>query len=311
MSAAQANKARSDSRDQIAYRLETGQWRQVAHGVYVVAGAPMALGTEGHDRLPGRARGYGRLPPQRAAALFGLAKAPSRTAGDHPARSERAVQGRDDLPRTARTGRTCVRKRIPCTSPTRTIVDCAAAGLVEGEALWDLVDSALCKKLMQPSRLVERQRAGLGGRPRRAAASPRTARTGARRLALGGTGGEPTGGELQRKLIEWGFPRAERQVEVVRRGREIRRPGRRRDPGTEGALRVRQRRAPRASLLARRRRPPGPHRGTGLDGGSVDRFDLRPSNTRLRTEAGTAVERCAKWSQARQCAQREPGLTAA
>jgi hypothetical protein len=48
----------------------------------------------------------------------------------------------------------CIRRRIPCTTPTRTVIDCAAAGLLEGEALWDLVDRALCRKLMQPSRLV-------------------------------------------------------------------------------------------------------------------------------------------------------------
>ena len=64
-----------------------------------------------------------------------------------------------------------MKDHIPCTAPVRTVVDCAE--VLEGDALCDLVDSALCRKLMQPSRLI-----------RAAEAALRRSR-GARRVAIG------------------------------------------------------------------------------------------------------------------------------
>lgn len=76
--------------------------------------------------------------------------------------------------------------------------------------MWDLVDSALCKKLMQPSRLI------------RASSEAWSVSRGRRRRHLerleraldvwrsGAPAGSPPEARLQRKLIEWGFPRAER-----------------------------------------------------------------------------------------------------
>lgn len=161
-------------------------------------------------------------------------------------------------------------------------MDCAAAGLVNGEALWDLVDSALCKKLMQPSRLVRAsQRAWEESR-------------GSRRVHLetleraldvwrsGAPAGSPPEARLQRKLIECGYPRAERQVEVFDEdGRLVARA----DVGIR-ELRILfeydsdEHHGPRFWLANDARQERIEELGWTVV--VVDRFDLRPSNTRLK-----------------------------
>ena len=131
---------------------------------------------------------------------------PRCAAGHDPAEGQRAVQGGAGVPGALGPGERCVRRGIPCTSPVRTVVDCAAACLVDGEALWDLVDSALCKKLMQPSRLDRGQRAGVGGGPGRPAAPPRETRAGARRVAVWRTGGQPARGPAPAEAHRLGLP---------------------------------------------------------------------------------------------------------
>src|SRR5204863_154546 len=64
-------------------------------------------------------------------------------------------------------GDIAVKDRLPCTSPVRTVIDCAE--VLDREGLCDLVDSALCRKLMQPSRLI---RAAEGARREARGARP-------------------------------------------------------------------------------------------------------------------------------------------
>ena len=280
LSRAQAKKA-GLSRDQIVYRLRTGQWRQVAHGVYVIAGTPNRW--EQKAMIACLAGPKGTVASHlTAAALFGLSKPPQTPhVTIRPGASGR-FQGAATFRGRLGPGDVCSRKKIACTSPTRTVVDCAAAGLLKGEALWDLVDSVLCKKLMQPSRLV----AASG----RAWAEARGARRGGlneleRALDVwrsGAPAGSPPEARLQRKLIEWGFPRAERQVEVFDEdGKLVARA----DVGIR-ELKVLfeydsdEHHGPRCWIADDERKERIEALGWLVV--SLDRFDLRPSSTRLR-----------------------------
>jgi hypothetical protein len=282
LSHAQAIKA-GLSADQITYRLQTGQWRGVARGVYVVAGAPgrweqklMAACLSGPT---------GTLASHlSAAALFGLSKPPS-----HPQVTvKRGASGRLHGTLVFRgvvgSGETCTRSKVRCTTPTRTIIDCAAAGLLDAEGLCDLVDSALCKKLVRPTRLV------------RASAQAWAVARGRRRGRLahleraldvwrsGAPAGSPPEARLQRRLIEWGFPRAERQIEVYdEEGTFVARA----DVGIR-ELKVLfeydsdEHRGPRCWIADDERKSRLEELGWTVV--PIDRFDLRPSTTRLKAE---------------------------
>jgi hypothetical protein len=82
------------------------------------------------------------------------------------------------------------------------------------EELCDLVDSALCRKLMQPSRLIR-----AADEAWRAARGARREGLGRLREALGvwrsgAFPGSPPEVKLQRRSKECGFPPAQRQVEI-------------------------------------------------------------------------------------------------
>jgi hypothetical protein len=280
LSYAQAIKAGLTA-DQITYRLQTGQWRLAARKVYVVAGAPDRW--EQRVMIACLAGPPGTVASHlTAAALFGLVKPPpipqvtirrgtsGRFQGAHPFRGQFGP------------GETCVRSKIRCTTPTRTILDCAAAGLVATEALCDLVDSALCKKLVQPSRLVR-----ASGRAWTTARGRRRGRLAGLERALdvwrsGAPAGSPPEARLQRKLIEWGFPRAERQIEVYDEdGKFVARA----DVGIR-ELKVLfeydsdEHHGPRCWIADDERKERLEELGWTVI--SLDRFDLRPSSTRLR-----------------------------
>jgi hypothetical protein len=269
--------------DQITYRLQTGAWRLVARGVYVVAGAP--------DRWEQKAMIACLAGPDgtvashlTAAALFGLAKPPAvpqvtiRRGASGRFRGARPFRG------DFRAGETCIRSKVRCTTPTRTILDCAAAGLVDAEALCDLIDSALCKKLLQPSRLV-----AASGQAWAEARGRRRGRLADLERALdvwrsGAPAGSPPEARLQRKLIEWGFPRAERQVEVYDEdGTFVARA----DVGIR-ELKVLfeydsdENHGPRCWIADDERKERLEELGWTVV--PLDRFDLRPSSTRLRDE---------------------------
>jgi hypothetical protein len=269
--------------DQIAYRVQTGQWRRVARKVYVVAGAP--------DRWEQRAMIACLAGPSgtvashlTAAALFGLAKPPSVPQVTIGRGASGRFRGARPFRAQVSSGETCVRSRIRCTTPTRTIIDCAAAGLLDAEDLCDLVDSALCKKLVQPSRLVRasgRAWAGASGRRRGHLAELERALDVWR---SGAPAGSPPEARLQRRLIEWGFPRAERQIEVYdEEGKLVARA----DVGIR-ELKVLfeydsdEHHGPRCWIADDERKSRLEELGWTVV--SVDRFDLRPSSTRLGNE---------------------------
>jgi hypothetical protein len=267
---------------QIAYRVKTGQWREVAQGVYVVAGAPAHW--EQTAMIACLAGPEGTVASHlTAAALFGLSPVPAVAQVTVAPNASGRFRGAEAFRGQVRAGETCIRRRIPCTTPTRTVIDCAAAGLLEGEALWDLVDSALCGKLMQPSRLVR-----ASGQAWEVARSTKRRRLEALERALdvwrsGAPAGSPPEARLQRKLIEWRFP-AERQVDVYdEEGKLVARA----DVG------IRELRAlfeydsdehhgPRFWLADDVREDR--IEGLGWTVIPVDRFDLRPSSTRLRED---------------------------
>jgi hypothetical protein len=271
------------TRHQIAYRLETGQWREPVRGIYVVAGAP--------DRWEQRLMVACLAGPPAtaashlsAAALFGLVKPPDIPQVTVPPGASGRFKEAETFRSRLGPGETAIRRNFRCTSPSRTVVDCVAAGLLDGEAMWDMVDSVLCKKLMQPSRLVR-----ASGRAWAAARGRRRGRLERLERALdvwrsGAPAGSPPEARLQRKLIEWGYPRAERQIEVYDdAGRFVARA----DVGLRD-LKVLfeydsdEHHGPRFWLADHERADRIDELGWTLV--PVDRFDLRPSNTRLKTK---------------------------
>jgi len=266
---------------QIAYRVKTGQWREVAQGVYVVAGSPVRW--EQTAMIACLAGPEGTVASHlTAAALFGLRPVPAVPQVTVAPNASGRFRGAEAFRGRVPAGETCIRRRIPCTTPIRTVIDCAAAGLLEGEALWDLVDSALCRKLMQPSRLVR-----ASGQAWEGARSTKRRRLETLERALdvwrsGAPAGSPPEARLQRKLIEWGFPRAERQVEVYDQdGKLVARA----DVGIR-ELKVLfeydsdEHHGPRCWLADDERKDRIEALGWTVI--VVDRFDLRPSSTRLR-----------------------------
>jgi len=297
--------------DQITYRVQTGAWRLVARGVYVVAGVP--------DRWEQKAMIACLAGPSgtvashlTAAALFGLAKPPSlpqvtvRREDSGRFRGARVFRGQ------LGSGETCLRSKIRCTTPARTIVDCAGAGLADAEVLCDIVDSALCKKLVQPSRLVS-----ASGRAWAASRGPRRGRLARLEQALdvwrsGAPAGSPPEARLQRRLIEWGFPRAERQVEVYdEEGKFVARA----DVGIR-ELKVLfeydsdERHGPRCWIADDERKERLETLGWTVV--SLDRFDLRPSSTRLKEELERiSLQHSTATCAVKCCSEHRPGRSAA
>jgi hypothetical protein len=148
-----------------------------------------------------------------AAAVYGLAKAPDEPQVTIPRdASGNRIRGARVRRADLRPGEKAVKDRLPCTSPVRTVIDCAE--LLDYEALCDLVDSALCRKLMQPSRLIRgAEAAWLSARGVRRAAIARLLKA-LEVWRSGAPPGSPPEVKLQRRLKEWGFPAATRQVRV-------------------------------------------------------------------------------------------------
>jgi very-short-patch-repair endonuclease len=159
-----------------------------------------------------------------------------------------------------------------------------------GEALWDLVDSAICRKLVRPSRLVRASgEAWAEARGRRRRDLEKLERALDVRRS-GAPAGSPPEARLQRKLIEWGSPRAERQVEVYDDdGQFVARA----DVGIR-ELKVLfeydsdEHHGPRCWVGDDARKERLEQLGWTVI--VVDRFDLRPSGTRLRDELDRVVQ---------------------
>ncbi len=161
------------------------------------------------------------------------------------------------------------------------MIDCSE--LLDHEALCDLVDGALCRKLMQPSKLISATEAAWPS-----ARGARRAGLGRLLEALvvwrsGAPPGSPPEAKLQRRLKEWGFPPAQRQVEVYGKdGRFLARA----DLGiVEWKVLLEydsdENHAPRC-WVADDERLDRVEEETGWRMVPVDRFDLRPSNNNLR-----------------------------
>jgi len=214
--------------------------------------------------------------------VYGLVKAPDEPQITIPrnangARTTGARVRRADL----RSSDKAVKDRIPCTSAVQTVIDCAE--LLDSEPLCELVDSALCRKLMQPSRMIKAAEAAW-----RSARKARRAGLGRLLEALevwrsGAPPGSPPEAKLQRRLKEWGFPPAQRQVKVYDKdGRLLARA----DLAiAEWKVLLEydsdEHHGPRC-WIADGERVDRVERETGWRMVSVDRFDLRPSNTNLK-----------------------------
>jgi hypothetical protein len=280
LSGDQARKAGLSQR-QIDYRVRVKRWKRPARDVYVMAGT--------RDTWQQRAVVACLAGPRKtvashltAAAIYGLARPPDepqvtipRCGSGH--RIKKARVRHADL----RPGERAVKDRIPCTTPIRTVIDCAE--LLDLEGLCDLVDSALCRKLMQPSRLIRAAEAEWGS-----ARGVRRAGLGRLLDALqlwrsGAPPGSPPEAKLQRRLKEWGFPPAQRQVEVYGRdGRFLARA----DLGiVEWKVFLEydsdEHHGPRF-WMADDERLDRVEAETGWRMVPVDRFDLRPSNDNLK-----------------------------
>jgi len=269
------------SQRQIDGRVQAGRWRRPVRDVYVLSGAPASWQQEAMITClagpPGTVVSH-----LTAAALHGLARYSGRPHVTIPVKaSGRRLQAATVHRATLGPGERAVRARIPCTTPVRTVIDCAE--LQSGEALCDLVDSALCRKLMQPSRLIRAAEFAF-----RSARGARRAARGRLLEALevwrsGAPPGSPPEAKLQRRLKEWGFPAAQRQVKVYGRdGRFLARA----DLGiVEWKVLLEydsdEHHGPRCWIADGERRD-RVEAETGWRMVPVDRFDLRPSNDHLR-----------------------------
>lgn len=266
---------------QIDYRVRVKRWRREARDVFVLTGSQKTWQQRAMTAcLAGPAGTV--VSHLTAAAVYRLGKAPEEPHVTIPrkANGERlrgAVVRRADL----RSGEKAMKDHLPCTTPVRTVLDCSER--LEYEELCDLVDSALCRKLMQPSRLI------------RAAEAAWLSARGSRRAALGrllealdvwrsgAFPGSPPEVKLQRRLKEWGFPPAQRQVEIRdRNGRLVAKA----DLGiVEWKLFIEydsdERHGPRY-WIADDKRLDWVEAETGWRMVPVDRFDLRPSTSNLR-----------------------------
>ncbi len=150
------------SPNQIRYRLRTGRWSAIDEGVFAISGAPAGWR---RDALAGclLTSADGVASHLTAAALHGWGKAPlvpHITVGSAAsARTPGVCIHRSDVPALDRSRVAA----IPCTTPSRTLVDLAA--VIERSQLERLVDDAFCSGVASPeSTEASLTRAGRQGR---------------------------------------------------------------------------------------------------------------------------------------------------
>jgi len=153
-----------------------------------------------------------------AAALLGFGRHPKLPQVTVPARHSGRFGGatvyRSAVPDQDRT----IVGRLPCTTPARTLVDCAT--VVSADALEDLVDSAFCrhKALTVTSVLKSLARVRADGWRKGSVALRRALQPWSR----GARAHSPMEMRLFRRLEEWGFPLPERQLVILdERGRFV------------------------------------------------------------------------------------------
>ncbi|MGH8999854.1 MAG: hypothetical protein ACRDY7_10755 [Acidimicrobiia bacterium] len=193
---------------QIKQWSRCGRLHRAARNTYVMAGAPP---TAGQAALVACLAGPGGTVASHltAAALFGLwpppllphVTAPRGTSARlRVALVHRSTLCRDDVASIA---------GIPLTRPARILVDCA--GMLGHEALCELVDDVLCRRLCT----AEDVRRAMG----RASRGPGRAGLPSLEQALAvWVPGPPPGSRaemrLVRRLVAWGYPTPERQVPI-------------------------------------------------------------------------------------------------
>jgi hypothetical protein len=270
---------------QIKYRVRTKRWSRVARDVFVLAGTRNTWQRRAMIAcLSGPAGTV--VSHLTAAAVYGLAKAPEEPQVTIPQDgSGNRMSGTRIRRADLRSSDKAVKDGIPCTNAVQTVIDCSE--VLDQEALWDLVDSALCRKLMQPSRLIRAAETAWG-----TARKARRAGLGRLLEALevwrsGAPPGSPPEAKLQRRLKEWGFPPAQRQVVVYGKdGRFLAKA----DLGiVEWKVLLEydsdEHHGPRF-WIADDERLDRIEEETGWRVVPVDRFDLRPSNNNLRDRLG-------------------------
>jgi Transcriptional regulator, AbiEi antitoxin len=197
------------SRNQIRQRRESGRWLDACRGVYAVAGCSDSW--QQRAMVACLAGPTGTVASHlTAAALFGLAKPRKVPHVTVPAAASGRFGGAViHKSHTLEPLDVCTVGPIPCTRPARTLVDCAA--VLSFDALCQVVDPALCRQLTDVPRLRE--------------AAARASRFPGRKgvplleevLAVWTPGplpGSPAEMRLVRRLVAWGLPMPERQVEV-------------------------------------------------------------------------------------------------
>lgn len=266
---------------QIDYRVRVKRWRREARDVFVLTGTQATWQQRATTAcLAGPAGTV--VSHLTAAAVYRLGKAPDEPHVTIPRNANgKRIRGAVVRRATLPSGDKAMKDRLPCTTPVRTVLDCSE--LLDYEELCDLVDSALCRKLLQPSRLI------------RAADTAWLSARGARRAGLGrlltaldvwrsgAFPGSPPEVKLQRRLKEWAFPPAQRQVEIHdKSGRLIAKA----DLGiVEWKVFIEydsdEHHGPRY-WIADGERLDRVEAETGWRMVPVDRFDLRPSTSNLR-----------------------------
>lgn len=147
---------------QVEVRLARGSWGLVTRGVYRIAGTPG--GWRHHAMVACLAAGNAAVASHlTAAALHGWERAPVLPhVSVPPSSSARTPLGRVHRSPIPPVDRNRV-DGIPCTSASRTLVDCAA--LIERARLEAMVDDALCAGRASPESIGEcLDRAGRKGR---------------------------------------------------------------------------------------------------------------------------------------------------
>lgn len=198
------------SHRQIDYRVRVKRWRRKARDVFVLTGTQETWQQRAMTAcLAGPAGTV--VSHLTAAAVYRLGKPPEKPHVMVPRKANGGrIRGAVVRRATLRAGEKAVKDRLPCTAPVRTVLDCSE--LLDYEDLCDLVDSALCCKLMQPSRLIRAAEAAwLSARGTRRAGLGRLVKA----LEVWRSGafpGSPPEVKLQRRLKEWGFPPAHRST---------------------------------------------------------------------------------------------------
>ncbi|MGH8990811.1 MAG: type IV toxin-antitoxin system AbiEi family antitoxin domain-containing protein [Acidimicrobiia bacterium] len=205
----QARAAKLTSK-QIRTRVASGRWRQVLPGVYAVAGAPTSWEQDAMVAVLAGPDGT-VLSHLTAAALVGLCDPPPLPHVTVPPKASgrfrnamvhRPVAALDPADHG-------VVGSFPCTTPARTLVDCAA--LLGDDVFCEMVDAALCRGLASAGAV--RAAAGRVARAPGRKGLPRVERA-LEVWAPGPAPGSPAEMRLARLIVSWGLPCPERQVEI-------------------------------------------------------------------------------------------------